>query len=91
MGGYSHERKHLRFEKRPRKKGAKTDTWVVMNGEGQYLGFVVYRSGWRRYIFRYVPEYGTIDFDAKCQQESIDFLNDENAKLKATWKKRKKK
>ena len=89
MGGYSHKQKHLIFEKRPRLKGKKTDTWNVRNGEGHHLGIVVYRPGWRRYVFRWPAAWNPIDFDAKCLGEAIDFLDEQTAKLKATWKKRK--
>ena len=37
MGSYSHERKHLVFHKAQRKKGMKTDVWIVANGEGKEL------------------------------------------------------
>ncbi len=85
MGGYSHERKHLIFTKERRKKGKKTDTWIIRNSEGYILGHVAYRPGWRRYVTKSYPN---IDFDGKCHIQAAEFLDEQTAKLKATWKKR---
>lgn len=89
MGGYSHEKKHLIFRKQKRAAGKKTDTWKVLNGESQFLGYIVYRPGWRRYVFRYPPHENYTDFDGKCLYQAGDFAIKETEKLKATWKKRK--
>jgi len=86
MGGYSRERKHLIFTKGIRLADRKTDTWSVTNGEGHYLAKVVYRPGWRRYVLRFAGS-SEIDFDANCMRQAVEFLEDETAKLRATWKK----
>ena len=89
MGGYSHERKHLVFLMQTRGKKKKTDTWQVRNGENQLLAYVVYRPGWRRYVLRFPPNQSDVDFDSKCLQQALIFLEEETLKLKAEWKKRK--
>lgn len=88
MGGYSHKKKHLIFEYIGRRVGKKTDNWMITNGEGQHLGRVVYLPGWRKYVTELTLE-AKISFDAKCHIQAAEFLNEQTAKLKATWKKRK--
>lgn len=79
----------LRFEKRSRKKGAKTDVWEVWT-EGKphddrepqmvsELGVVSWWSHWRRYVF--LPEADVL-FDAGCLRELARFCDEQMAARK---------
>lgn len=42
---------HLKFEERPKSTWRKTSTFEVKTKDGVPLGYVVWRSGWRQYVF----------------------------------------
>jgi hypothetical protein len=53
----------------------KTRLWHVKNTADQFLGLVKFSGAWRKYIF--VPNIQAhCQFDAKCLQDIIYFLND---------------
>ncbi len=74
---------YIRFDKLPRKKGAKTDRWEV-NTEGKDyddrnlkytdLGIVQWFVWWRRYVF--APKGNTL-YDPGCLREIADFCERE--------------
>lgn len=57
--------------------GRVTKVWMVRNGQNEDLGAVCFRPQWRKYIFRFNPTLGQIDFDAVCMREIADFTENE--------------
>ena len=56
-------------------KGRKTQMWEVSSIMGGcILGYIQWRSGWRKYVFQ--PAEDTV-FDASCLREMADFLEQE--------------
>lgn len=53
----------------------KTRLWHIVNAENQLLGLVKFSGAWRKYVF--VPNtQAQCQFDAKCLQDVIHFLDD---------------
>lgn len=53
--------------------GRKTKVWIIRNNQNEDLGAVYFRPQWRKYIFRFNPTLGEIDFDSSCLREIADF------------------
>lgn len=53
-------------------KGKKTKRFLVLNKNNEHLGFIYWRTGWRKYVFNSIQA----DYDCKCLQEIINFLNE---------------
>lgn len=64
-------KKYLQFIEFPFPSG-KTKRFEVKNLSGESLGWVHWRSAWRRYVF---GVYKVAEFDAGCLKEIIDFLD----------------
>jgi hypothetical protein len=65
---------YLKFEEVFPEQSRKTKLYRVVNQSGQILGGISFSGAWRKYVFQ--TNDGTIQFDAKCLQDIIDFLND---------------
>lgn len=62
--------KYLKFEELPNPVG-KTRRFRVLNTKGESLGWIHWRSGWRRYVFGV----GTVvEFDPACLIAISEFL-----------------
>jgi hypothetical protein len=63
---------YMNFRKTEKPRGKVTETWeVTSTASGCLLGCVLWRTGWRRYVFE--PEVNTV-FDAVCLRELTDFV-----------------
>ena len=71
---------YMNFNKLEKPKGKVTETWEVISTAKEHtegtryciLGYVLWRSGWRRYVFQ--PAEDTV-FDAACLAELTEFLS----------------
>jgi hypothetical protein len=54
---------NIEFAERELPKHRKTKEWGVFGRDGVFLGDIVWRNGWRRYVFE--PASGTY-FDSEC-------------------------
>lgn len=62
----------------------KTNRWTVLSVfGGDTLGYVHWRSGWRKYVFSPAP---STDFDDLCLRVITDFIARETTNQRATWK-----
>ena len=62
----------------------KTKTWTVLaTRSNDTLGYVHWRSGWRRYVFSPLP---STDYEQDCMRTIADFIESETAKQRAGWK-----
>lgn len=59
----------LKFIELPNK--GKTRLFSVINASHEVLGYIKWRSGWRKYIFSTIEA----QYDTKCLNEIIDFIN----------------
>jgi hypothetical protein len=75
----------VEFEPRGRERGARTQRWVVWSKfrDPDQLGWVVWRSWWRCYVFEGV---GGVQLDPRCLREVADFAEARTAEQRATWK-----
>jgi len=64
--------------------GRKTPIYEVKNKSGEYLGYIIFRPSWRKFVF--LPAKDTL-FDAACLSDIIIQLNDAQVKWKAGLKK----
>lgn len=68
----------LLFESHGTSPSGKTGRWAVKNKTTQeVLGWIDWRSGWRRYV---VNTASAMVFDSGCLREIADFLDAEMAK-----------
>jgi hypothetical protein len=64
---------YIYFEKSPRARGAKTDTWAVRNKRsGDLLGSIAWYGAWRQYCF-YATVAGCV-FNKGCLADIQEFL-----------------
>lgn len=74
---------YLRFDQQQQTR--KTKIWeVVATLSEDRLGCIRWRSGWRKYVFSPAPH---TDYEQDCLRIIADFIEQETAKQKATWKK----
>lgn len=69
---------YLVFREQPKHRLAVTRKWSVLNTGGEFLGEVVWKASWRRYVFQVsVPTVvvGVPIFDSSCLQEITAFLD----------------
>lgn len=66
--------KWLVVNKNPRRKGRKTDVWDVYNNEGENLGQIEWRTGWRQYV--YFPEV-CVYLACSCLLDIATFIQEE--------------
>lgn len=66
----TNKKSFLEFVEIENPKG-KTKKFQINNKQGEMLGWIHWRSGWRKYV------YGTIqaEYDTNCLTEITDFLN----------------
>jgi len=57
---------YLQFEFKGTSESGKTNRWVVKNTSGDVLGWIEWKTSWRKYWF--CPVNGT-GFDASCLDE----------------------
>ncbi len=62
---------HLTFNKKERRKNAKTDIYDIINKQNEIIGWILWRPGWRQYIFS--PEQET-NWSWDCLKEVSDFI-----------------
>jgi len=64
---------HLRFDKRLREQGKKTDVYDIINIDfEEKIGIIHWRGGWRQYVSRTNPE---VDMSRSCNKEVNDFID----------------
>ena len=61
--------------------GRKTPVYEVKNKSDEYLGYIIFRPSWRKFVF--VPAKDTL-FDANCLSDIIIKLNDLTAEWRAS-------
>lgn len=66
----THKTKYLVF-KRVKLGSKKTYNVDVLNKQGEILGTIQWRSGWRTYVF---TPLGNIDFDSKCLKDITSYI-----------------
>ena len=80
MGSVDSNR-HLRFKKLPLEKGQKLHKYdVISNYFQEKIGIIHWRGGWRKYVFKALPE---VDMDKTCHKQIDDFTD----KLMVKWRK----
>lgn len=63
---------YLKFEENPN-PSRKTKRWTVRSAiGGDWLGAIYFHNTWRKYVFNSM----NADFDIKCLQEIVQFLED---------------
>ena len=82
------EVKYIDFEPAGKSASGKTKLWDVISHEEDVLGQVKYHPHWRRYAF--YPEAHTL-YEQDCLRKIADFIEEQSTKLRASWKRRKKK
>lgn len=65
------DKSFLQFEEVPNPKG-KTRRFKVNNTSGEPLGWIHWRSGWRRYVYGTGP--GVTEYDVSCLTEITAFI-----------------
>ena len=84
------EVKYIEFSHRPRPSASgKTKIWDVLSYEDWELGEVKWHSRWRRYAF-YPDRSDQTFFEQDCLRKIADFCEEQTAKLRKKWAKRRK-
>ncbi len=74
----------LKFVDLGKTEGGVTHRYSVRNFENFPLGTVLWRAGWRKYIFRTLAV--GIDFDTSCLTTIAEFCTLRTDERKADWK-----
>ena len=65
--------RHLRFEELPIEKGRKLHKYRVVNDQfEEEIGIILWRGGWRQYVFRAHPN---VDMSRSCHKEIDKFID----------------
>ena len=77
---------HIKFRKLPLKKGAKLNTYKVINiSLDQEIGIIHWRGGWRQYVFQAKPK---TDMSRSCHKEINKFIDGLMRKWKLSVRKK---
>ena len=83
MGGRRKPKLHLRFNPLPTPARMKTRKMAIENLQGETLGLIKWRSGWRRYVAEFCE--GAV-FDSECMTQLAKFLDSLTDCQKEGWK-----
>ena len=74
MGSRAKPKQWLEFKKVASAAGRKTDVWNIYNHTQEYLGYVHYRAGWRKYV----AGVESSNWSSECLDQLSKFLKVQN-------------